>query len=95
LNSIDIPQRIHPLLALKEQRIFSLKNLKKKQHTIKKYFDKRDKSTTFAADEKFILWDSSHSDKGKHSKFQKLWLGPYIISFVVGNKSYLLKDIDG
>jgi hypothetical protein len=95
LNSTDIPQRIHALLALEEQRSFSLENIKKRQHSVKKYFDKREKSTTFAADEKVLLWDSAHVDKGKHSKFQKLWLGPYIIASVVGNNSYLLKDTDG
>jgi hypothetical protein len=48
LNSTDIPQRIHALLDLEEQRIFSLENIKKRQHSIKKYFDKREKTTTFA-----------------------------------------------
>jgi hypothetical protein len=95
LNSTDIPQRIHALLALEEQRSFALENLKKRQQSVKKYFDKREKSTTFATDEKVLLWDSAHADKGKHTKFQKLWLGPYIIASVVGNNSYLLKDTDG
>jgi hypothetical protein len=95
LNSTDVPQRLHALLALEEQRSYALDNLKKRQQTVKKYFDKRAKSTTFATDEKVLLWDSAHADKGKHSKFQKLWLGPYIITFVVGNNSYLLKDEDG
>ena len=63
--------------------------------SIKKYFDKRAKSTTFAANEKVLLWDATHADKGKRIKFQKLWLGPYIITFVVGNNSCLLKYTDG
>jgi hypothetical protein len=62
---------------------------------VKKYFDKREKSTTFATYEKVLHWDSAHSDKGKHTKFQNLWLCPYIIAFVIGNNSYLLKDTDG
>jgi hypothetical protein len=41
-----------------------------------------------------LLWDSAHTDKGKHSKFQKLWLGPYKIASVIGNNSYLLKDME-
>jgi len=92
LNSTNIPQRLHALLDLEEQRICTLDNLKKRQQTVKKYFDKRDTSTTFATDEKVLLWDYAHVDKGKHSKFHKLWLGPYIIAFVIGNNSYLLKD---
>jgi hypothetical protein len=37
-----------------------------------------------------MLWDSSHVDKGRHSKFQKLWLGPFKITFVLGTQSYIL-----
>jgi len=41
------------------------------------------------------MWDSSHVDKSKHSKFKKLWLGPYIVASMIRNNSYLLKDEDG
>jgi hypothetical protein len=42
-----------------------------------------------------LLWDYAHADKSKHSKFQKLWLGPYTVASVIINNSYLLKDEDG
>jgi hypothetical protein len=42
-----------------------------------------------------LLWDFAHVDKDKHSKFQKLWLGLYIIAYVFRINSYLLKDEDG
>jgi hypothetical protein len=42
-------------MALEEQRSFTLENLKKRQHSIKKCFDKRAKSTTFVVDETFLL----------------------------------------
>jgi hypothetical protein len=83
------------LLLLEEQRNYTLNNFKKRQQSVKKYFDKKAKTTTFAASQKVLLWDFSHVDKGKHSKFQKLWLGPYIVSFIIGNNSYFLKDEDG
>jgi hypothetical protein len=95
LNMTDISQRINSLLALEEQRNHALKNLRKRQQSVKKYFDKKAKSIVFEVDEKVLLWDSAHADKGKHSKFQKLWLGPYKITSVIGNNSYLLKDMDG
>jgi hypothetical protein len=79
------------LLPLEEQKRFSLENVKKRQKSVKKYFDKRAK----VVDEKVLLWDSAHVDKGKHTKFQKLWLGPCIIAYIVVNNSYFLKDIDG
>jgi CRISPR/Cas system CMR subunit Cmr6 (Cas7 group RAMP superfamily) len=95
LKSTDIPQRINALLALKEQRSYALENLKKRQQSVKKYFEKRAKSTTFAVDEKVLLWYSTNADRGKHTKFQKLCLVPYIIAYVVGINSYFLKYMDG
>jgi hypothetical protein len=94
LNSMDIPQRLHALLALQEKMSYALQNINKRQHIVKKYFDKRAKLTTSATNEKVLLWDSAHVDKGKHSKFQKLWFAPCIIASIVGNNSYLLKDTD-
>jgi hypothetical protein len=82
------------LLALEEQRSHALKNLKKRHQYVRKYIDKKAKLGTFATNEKVLLWYSAHVDKCKHTKFQKLWLCPYIITSIVGNNSYLLKDMD-
>jgi hypothetical protein len=41
-----------------------------------------------------LFWDVAHDENGNHSKFQKLWLGPYKIIYVIGNNSYLLKDME-
>jgi hypothetical protein len=94
LNSSNVPQRINALLALEEQRNFSLENIKRRQQTVKKYFNRRAKVVEFKIDEKFLLWDSTHAERGRHSKFQKLWLGPFKIAFVLGANSYLLKDLE-
>jgi hypothetical protein len=91
LNTTDISQRINSLLALKKQRNHALENLRKRQQSFKKYFDKKAKSVVFEVDDKVFLWDSAHANKLKHSKLQKLWLGPYKVTSVIGNNSYLLK----
>jgi hypothetical protein len=83
LKSTDISQRLHALVDLEEQTSYALDNIKKRQHTLKKYFYKRDKSTTFAANEKVLLWDSAHVDKGNLFKFQNLCLGLYIIALLL------------
>lgn len=49
---------------------------------------------TFQVGQKKILWDSAHADKGKHTKIQKLWIRPYVISSVVGQNSYFFSDED-
>jgi len=93
-NSTDISQRINALITLEEQRSHALDNLKRRQHTIKKYFNKKTKYVDFKIHEKVLLWDSSHVERGRHSRFHKLWLGPFKISSVLGTNSYLLKDMD-
>jgi hypothetical protein len=94
LNSSNISQRINALLALEEQRMFSLDNIKRRQQTVKRYFNKSAKAVKFKVNEKVLLWDSTHADRGRHSKFQKLWLGPFKIAFVLGANSYILKDLE-
>lgn len=39
------------------------------------------------------MWCSSF-EKGKHTKFQKLWIGAYTIASILGSNAYLLKDDD-
>jgi hypothetical protein len=85
---------MNALLALEEQRMFALDNIKKRQQTVKRYFNKSAKAVKFKVNEKVLMWDSSHVDRGRHSKFQKLWLGPFKIAFVLGTNSYILKDLE-
>jgi hypothetical protein len=55
LNSSNVPQRINALLSLEEQRMFSLENIKRRQQTVKKYFNKRTKDVIFKVNEKVLL----------------------------------------
>jgi hypothetical protein len=93
LNSSDVSQRVNALLALEEQRMISLDNIKRRQQTVKKHFNKSVKTVKFKVNEKVLLWDSTHADRGRHSKFQKLWLCPFKIALVLGTNSYILKDL--
>jgi hypothetical protein len=93
LNSSDVSQRMNALLALEEKRMFSLDTIKRRQQTVKKYFNKSSKTVKFKVNEKGLLWDSTHADRGRHSKFKKLLLGPFKIAFVLGTNSYILKDL--
>ena len=69
LNSSDVSQRVNALLALEEQRMISLDNIKRRQQTVKKHFNKSVKTVKFKVNEKVLLWDSTHADRGRHSKF--------------------------
>jgi hypothetical protein len=94
LNSSNISQRMNVLLALEEQRTFALDNIKRRHQTVKRYFNKNAKAVKFKVNEKVLLWDSAHADRGRHSKFQKLWLGPFKIAFLMGANSYIRKDLE-
>jgi hypothetical protein len=87
----NVSQRINALRALEEQRMFAFDNRKKRQHTVKKYFNKSVKTVKFKVNENVLLWDSTHADRGRHLKFQKLWLGPLKIYFFLCTNSYILK----
>jgi hypothetical protein len=56
--------------------------------------NKSAKDVIFKVNEKVLLWDSTHANRGRHSKFKKLWLGPFKIAFVLGANSYLIKDLE-
>jgi hypothetical protein len=42
-----------------------------------------------------LKWDKSHEDKGKHSKFQQLWLGSFMIKENIGQGTYWLQILEG
>jgi hypothetical protein len=93
LNSSDVSQRMNALLGLEVQRTFALDNIRRRQHIVKRYFNKSVKAVKIKVNEKVLLWDSAHVDRGRHSKFQKLWLGPFKIAFFLGANSYIPKDL--
>jgi hypothetical protein len=37
-----------------------------------------------------LKWDAPKQDKGKHGKFEALWIGPFNISEVFQNNTYKL-----
>ena len=42
-----------------------------------------------------LKWDKAHEDKGKHTKFQKMWLGPFEIIEKIGSSMFILQDLSG
>ena len=59
---------------------------------VKNLFDKKAKFVFFDVGHKALLWDFAHSCKGKHTRFQKIWMGAYIAAYVVGTNVYMCKD---
>jgi hypothetical protein len=41
------------------------------------------------------MWNARLEDKGKHGKFDAIWLGPFLINDKWGEDSYFLQDMTG
>jgi hypothetical protein len=42
-----------------------------------------------------LKWDARREDKGKHGKFDKLWLVPFKVAAYRGSNAYLLEESNG
>jgi hypothetical protein len=42
-----------------------------------------------------LKWDTKNEDKGKHEKFDHLWLGPFGIAAYYENNAYILQESNG
>lgn len=61
---------------------------------VKTLFDRRTNQKKFQVDDLVLRWDVWKQDKRKHGKFDNLWFGPFKISDVLDNNTFLLKNID-
>jgi len=61
------------------------------KNRIKRWFDKKSTGkASFNVGELVLKWDKPHEDKGKHMKFQSLWIGQYIVHNNLGPYTYHL-----
>jgi hypothetical protein len=64
------------------------------QQIIKLWFDKHASgSKEFQICGLVLKWNKDNEAKGKHLKFQKLWLGPYLIAENMGDSTYHLQSL--
>jgi hypothetical protein len=98
LLAVNLPiffqTRIDILLKLKEERNKAKENFHIHQQRIKRWFDKHlvgDKQ--FQVKDLVLKWDKASKAKGKHLKFQKIWLGPYEIAEKIDDATYRLQSL--
>jgi hypothetical protein len=84
------------LLNLEEIRDKTKIKFEAHQQTLKCWFDKKSfGEKEFQIGDLVLKWDKPHEDKGKHSKFQQLWLGPYLIKEKIGQGTFRLQNLQG
>ena len=91
----DMIRRINQTIHLQQTREEFYNKALQKQDNIKKLFDRRKKDNNFNVGDKVLKWDSRREDKGKHGKFDNLWLCPYLIHSTAGNNAYFLQELNG
>jgi hypothetical protein len=91
----DLTQRIHNLVELQQDREQLLEKTELHQERIKESFDKKVKSNVFKTGDLVLKWDAARQEKGKHDKFEALWTGPFVITAVQQNNTFVLQTLSG
>ena len=47
----------------------------------------------FAVGDLILRWDARKEEKGKHGKFENLWIGPFSIIKILGNNTFVLQNV--
>jgi hypothetical protein len=90
-----VQRRISQLVHVHQMREEVFKNVQLYQDKMKKVFDRRTKADDFQINDLVLKWDARIEDKGKHSKFENIWKGPYKVATYHGNNAFLLQDLNG
>jgi hypothetical protein len=86
-------RRIQQLVEVQQTREKLLDKAYNHQQKIKQAFDKKVTKEDFQLGDLVLKWDAPKQDKGKHGKFEALWIGPFKISDVFSNNTYKLQDL--
>ena len=58
-------------------------------------FDKKVKKDVLAVGDLVLRWDAWKDEKGKHGKFDNLWIGPFTVIKILGNNTFVLHNLNG
>lgn len=91
----DMQHRINNLVQLDEsRREAQVKNLKM-QLQVKHLYDRKDSPKKFEVNNMVLTQNARAQDKGKHGKFESLWMSPYLIVNNHEEDSYFLQSLTG
>ena len=71
---------IDTLLKLEEDKERAKNKFYQHQQLVKKWFDEKSYDRKFSVGDLVLRWDKQHKDSKEYTKFQCLWLGPFIIT---------------
>jgi transposase InsO family protein len=86
-----LENRINALMKLEEVRSQAKRKLDQHQLVVKRWFNSNSASDrNFEVGDLVLKWDKPHEGKGEHTKFQNLWLGPFLVAEKLGPSSFRL-----
>jgi transposase InsO family protein len=88
-------RRTNELINVQQTREKAFNNSQLHQYKIKKAFDRHTKEDDIKVGDLVLKWDARNEDRGKHGKFEHLWLRPFKIVAYHGNNAYLLHEHNG
>lgn len=91
----EMQLRMEDLIRLDETRRESVARNAKLQLQVKNLYDKKTVDRKFEPSDLVLVWNAKLEDKGKHGKFDPIWLGSYLIHDKWGQDSYIIKDFNG
>ena len=94
--SSSLQARQFQILKLEEDREKAKATHFHHQQFVKASFDTTSANEkTFEVGDLVLKWNKAHEEKGKNTKFQRLWLGPFQIIEKFGQSTFLLQDFLG
>eukprot|EP00253_Pinus_taeda_P018987 PITA_18987 len=91
----DTNKRITDLAEVHQIREQLVEKSMAHQKKIKEAFDRRKKTNNFQIGDLVLKRDAIKEKKGNHGKFDALWTGPFIISQIQGNNTFMLQSMEG
>ena len=69
--------------------------MEKDQALIKNTFVRKAKNRSFQVGDLVLKWDADRVKPGRHSKFDAIWSGPYMVTKCKDSNAFQLSSLDG
>ena len=83
-------KRVHQLVEVQQAREQVMDRIQDHQQKVKLAFERKVTKKEFEIGDLVLKWDAPRQDRGKHNKFDALWIRPFKISKIFLNKTYRL-----
>ena len=83
------------IIQLQKEREAMKNTADRHKRRMKEIFDKKVKKEMFVVGDLVLRWDAWKEEKGKHGKFDNLWIGPFSVIKILGNNTFVLQNLNG